>query len=133
MKHLLFTMSIIGIFSCHTGQWNLNKTIGFRSNQDFTIVFARLNEKNAYDSIQKRWLDTALLNTLREKKLGELAENDGEQERDMHFVVKKDYKNALRNITAVIQQRGWERKVQVIERIYRSDTLWSDKIIYPAL
>jgi len=118
-----------------TGQWNLNETIGWESimPDDYTVLLIRWNQTTGDSTqiIQKTKLDEAVLKELRTNRLGDQAENDKLTETDLHFIVSKDYKNALAVILAVAESFDLEQKVAVYERDYDSFDKWADKIVYP--
>ena len=117
-----------------TRQWNLNQTVGWKSlnPNDYTVLFIRWNQTTA-DSTQKsqkKELDTAVLKELKSKHLGDEVENDEPTETDLHFLVSKDYKNAMAIILSVLKSLNIEEKVTVYKRDYVSFDKWEDKIVY---
>ena len=140
MTQRLFIILIIFLLtSCNnkqrSGEWNLNQTVGWKSinPNDYTVLLIRWSQTIA-DSTQisnkKKW-DEAVLKELKSNHLGDEVENDQPTETDLHFMVSKDYKNALEIILSVAKDFGVEQKVTVYKRDYDSFSNWADTIVYP--
>ena len=133
---ILLAFSVIACeFKQGTGQWNLNKTMGCESENpdDYTIVFIKWIQEVADSNgfVDKRKLDDAVAKELRKNGLGDPAENDISTETDMHFVVSKDYKNALNVILSVVDTFNVKQKVIIYQRDYKTFRDWVDTVIYP--
>jgi len=117
-----------------TGQWNLNETVVWESENpdDYSVLFIKLSNENADSSelSNKNKLDEGVLRALKKNGLGDQAENDTSTETDMHFVVAKDYKNALSVILSVVDTFNIPKKVIVYRRDYTSLERWVDTVIY---
>jgi hypothetical protein len=115
------------------GQWNLNKSIGWKPDKpdDYIILFVKLNNAAA-DSIElsdKVALDEAILKVLDQKGIGGRAENDDELEADLHFVLPKKYDEGFKAMRSVVKDRGYQDRVTLWRRNYDSLGRWTDQII----
>jgi hypothetical protein len=133
-KALAILLSTFLLIACETKQWNLNKSIGWESinPEDYTVLFVRwdsgtidLNQLNA-----KKQFDNRILEKLISSKLGDPAENDERTEIDMHFLVEKKYKKALRVIISFATTDNTARRLTVYQRHYDSFGKWYDKPIH---
>ena len=138
MKHpVLILLLFISVASCETKtethQWNLNETIGWKPDVDLTVLYVKWNglQQDTILLQDKRALDSSILEALQTDRLGELTGNDSAAETNLHFVVAKDYKKALKAIIEVAKAHNAEEKVEVIKRDYEADDKWKDKIVFP--
>jgi hypothetical protein len=97
---------------------------------DYSILFVKLKQVNGDTSLQfKSILDAAILKSLREKHLGDQAENDEETETDLHFVVSKNDEKALTAIYLAGRQLRLEQHITIYRREYVSPEKWTDKLV----
>src|SRR5687768_5881796 len=110
---LLILFASLCIASCDDGQWNLNKTIQWKAEPEFSILILRWRDKHSGTSSLpvKRSLDSLVLEDLRSNQLGEEAEPDEAEETDLHFVVAKDYRKALLRIIEILKNKRLPDKV----------------------
>lgn len=135
IKSLTIFLITFLLTACKIKQWNLNQSVGWKSEtpNDYTVLFIKWNQ-TVFDSTQislKKKLDEAVLKELKSKLLGEQAENDDPAERDLLFVVSRDYKKALAVILSVTETFDLKQKVTAYQRDYKSFDKWVDRILYP--
>jgi hypothetical protein len=137
-QSLLKICFFLSLFACQGkggGQWNVNKTIGWESLSpaDYTILFLKLNNAQADSLLElnKKELDTAIIKTLRQQKLGDQAENDEPTEMDLHFIVLKNNEKALYAILSVVKEFNLQQQITVYRRDYNSLGEWTDKVVFP--
>lgn len=118
-----------------TKQWNLNQTIGWKSENpnDFTVLYVKWNRMASDSShlINKKKFDEAILKELKAKRLGNQAENDEKTETDIHFVVPNEYQNVIAIIRSVAKTNDIEQNITVYLRDYKSYDKWTDVVVYP--
>lgn len=133
----LFAITISVMISCQSNQsnnyQNLNQAIGWdETNPYTTVLFIKLNELNSdySNSPDKRKFDEAVLQELKINKLGDQAENDAQTETDFHFIVQKDYQQAINTIISVAKIHKLEDRISIFIREYESPDNWTDKVVY---
>lgn len=134
---ILFAITISVMISCQSNQsnnyQNLNQAIGWdEPNPYTTVLFCKLIELNSdfSNSTNKRKFDEAILQELRTNKLGDQAENDAQTETDFHFIVQKDYQQAINTIISVAKIHKLEDRISIFIREYESPDNWTDKVVY---
>jgi hypothetical protein len=132
---LIFSLPIACKTKVETKEWNLNQTIGWKSDNpdDFAVLFLRLKRlsANSRQIADKRKFDEAVLQELRMRSIGVRAENDEPSEIDFHFVVSKDYQKAIAAILSVAKTYNMEQQITVYKRDYQAYDKWTDKVVYP--
>lgn len=133
MRLNLFIIIILSLSSCKNKSWNLNETVGWRKPGDFIVVYLKLNIPSADSSFLeiKRQLDIKVLEELRVRKLGDVTENDEEDETDLHFVIPARNKKSLPAISEIIDKSELKGKIAIMKREYISGEEWEDTVIYP--
>ena len=140
MKKLLFIILIAFLVNgCEieygTGQWNLNKSLGWKSKNllDYTTLFIKFSEENADSSVlvNKKKLNAAIAEELLKNGLGDPVEYDISKETEMHFVVSKDYERALKVILSIVDTIDLKQKVIIYQRDCKTYRNWVDIVIYP--
>lgn len=130
---ILLFIGVITLLSCQTKQWNLNKAIGWKNDQEFSVLYIKWRSPQPpLDSTSlniKQLLDEKIMKALIASKSGDLAENDSAGESDLHFVVPSDYSRALAIILKVIRDERLNGQVTVFERQYESHNTWKDKVV----
>ncbi len=126
------------LFACQgkqSGQWNLNKAIGWEpgSPSNYAILFLTLDSTLADSMVisRKKELDKAIIETLRQQNLGDQAENDEPTEADLHFLVPKNYERALNVILSVVKDYNLQQHIKVYRRDYDDSGKWTDKVVNP--
>ena len=131
---ILFLIVLL-LIACETKQWNLNQTIGWKSENpnDFSVLYVKWNRTTSDSShlINKKKFDEAILKELKAKRLGNQAENDEKTETDIHFVVPKEYQNVIAIILSVAKTNDIEQNITVYRRDYKSYDKWTDVVVFP--
>jgi hypothetical protein len=80
---------------------------------------------------EKRKFDEEVIRELKTNKLGDQVENDEDRETDVHFIVVKEYQEAISAILSAAKAFHIEQQITVYKRKYQSFDKWTDKIVYP--
>jgi hypothetical protein len=126
-------LTLMCLTGCRTKQWNLNKSIGWDSDDtQYKIIYTKLatNPKDSSLQIAKTRLDSAILNYLEVNRKGEQAENEDSTDASMHFVIVTDYDKTIDSIVTIAKTRNMARDINVVERVYKSFNSWTDKTVY---
>ena len=118
---------------CQTKQWNLNKSIGWDSDDaQYNIVYTKLatNPRDSSLQLKKARLDSAILRFLEIKRLGDQAENEDSTDTNMHFVIVKDYNKTIDSIVTIARLQNMAGEINIVERLYKSSNSWADKTVY---
>ena len=126
---------IAGKIKFGTKEYNLNQTIGWKSDepQEYEVLIIKSSQLSGKSDriVDKKKFDEAVLHELQTNKIGDQAENDEQNETDIHFIVSKDYQKALAAILSVAKTYKIEQQITVYKRDYQSFDKWTDKVIYP--
>lgn len=127
---LLFQFSIY-LFSCGTKQWNLNKSIGWDSDNNFSCLLVTFDSSVSLNKAEIEDVDKKVLAALEQKGQGEITEQDSVSGIRPVYVVSKNYKSALKTISEVLKNEGMQDKCKVAKRTYTSFDKWTDKVVFP--
>ena len=116
---------------CGTKQWNLNKTIGWDSNNDFFYLLLTYDSSVLLNQVKINDIDKKVLYALEQRGQGEITEQDSISGIRPVYVVSKDYKGAVKTISEVLKSEEMQDKFKVARRTYKSATSWNDKVVFP--
>ncbi len=124
-------IAFILMVSCEIKQGDLNKSLRWESDHEVILIYVKgyKPDTSRYDLIKKE-LDTRIAAKLEAAKLGEPIENVDTNQKDLLFMVPKEYQKALEIIIKETRLSGNIKKFVVFEREYVSETEWTDKQIY---
>jgi hypothetical protein len=129
---LLFLFSHC-LSSCETKQWNLNKSIGWGSDNDFSYLLLKIDSSVLLRQSEIENIDKKVLSALVQKVQGEITEQDSLSGVRPIYVVSKDYKSAVKTILEVLESEGVLGKLKIVKRIYTSSTSWTEEVVFPSI